>query len=147
MNATSEEGGRHQNSSSMSSKTDTTTPQPPAPKKSSQPSKLVDLGAAAVFASQAAAAESQKKETAPSTIDSVFGDFSSQPPAPQPPQPPVSGVCCDTGRQNLLVLWAGVFSILQGAVTLGLPTLKVCLAVGNLLNLQLLEEAVSLFCQ
>ena len=68
---------------------DTTQPspssQPASTKKSSQPTKLVDMGAAAAFASQAAA-ESQRKETANSTIDTVFGDFSSQT-APQPPPP------------------------------------------------------------
>ena len=70
-------------------KTDTSLPvttAKKAPSSSSQPTKLVDLGAAATFASQAAAAaqaENQRKEMTNSTIDSVFGDFSSQP-APQP---------------------------------------------------------------
>ncbi|CAI8009116.1 Clathrin interactor 1 [Geodia barretti] len=91
LTATSTEGGRHQNSSITSSKTDT-APQPAPLKKSSQPTKLVDLGAAAAFASQAAA-ENQRRETANSTIDSVFGDFSSQPPAlqSQPPGPGSGG--------------------------------------------------------
>jgi hypothetical protein len=91
LTTTSTEDGRHQNSSITSSKTDIAPPQPAPPKKSSQPTKLVDLGAAAAFASQAAA-ENQRRETANSTIDSVFGDFSSQPPALQSqPRGPGSG--------------------------------------------------------
>ena len=85
--STSEEGGRHEQFSSFPSKPDTTQPAPA--KKSSQPSKLVDLGAAAAFASQAAAEKQQKT----STIDTVFGDFSSQP----TPQPPPTGAATNSG--------------------------------------------------
>lgn len=67
------------------SKPDSTLPA--TTKKAPQPTKLVDLGAAAAFASQAAAAE-QKKETASSTIDSVFGDISNVQGSSQPPAAP-----------------------------------------------------------
>lgn len=78
------DGGRNDNFYTPSK------PEAPA-KKSSQPSKLVDLGAAATFASQAA--EEKKKELATtnqassSAIDSVFGDFSSHGNSSQAPPP------------------------------------------------------------
>ena len=84
LTSTSEESGRHEDSANFPSKPDSSHT-PPAPKKSSQPSKLVDLGAAAAFASQAAADTQRKQGPAnASTIDTVFGDFSTQPaPLPQ----------------------------------------------------------------
>lgn len=98
------EGGRNDHSYIPSK------PEAPA-KKSSQPAKLVDLGAAATFASQAAM-EAQKKElaatsqTSSSTIDNVFGDFSSHGDGSSQPPPATSqGLQTTEG-----VVWCGVMS-------------------------------------
>ena len=91
-NSTSE-GGRYNDSyDTTTSKHDPSpAPAPTSTKKSSQSTKLVDLGAAAAFASNAAA-ENKRRETAGTTIDSVFGDFSSGQTVPsQPPPPAVTG--------------------------------------------------------
>lgn len=69
--------------------------------KSSQPSRLVNLGAAATFAAssqQPSAAPQPKTET--SDIDNLFGDFSSVPP-PQPVQQQQQQP--QTGRQCICV--------------------------------------------
>lgn len=68
-------------------------------KKSNQPSKLVDLGAAASFASasQAQTASSgggqQQAKSGGDALDDLFGDFSSAPSQPQQTQQPAAGVC------------------------------------------------------
>ena len=84
------------NDSYIPSKPDST--QPVTTKKTAQPTKLVDLGAAAVFASQAAAA-GHSKETATSTIDSVFGDFSGGQGSSQPP-----ATTAQQGRYNIQLI-------------------------------------------
>ena len=97
------EGGRHSSGR-------TPTPEPAQPtatttttkKTSSQPAKLVDLGAAATFASQAAAKNQRKEPAGSSTIDTVFGDFSSQPTATHQPPPPVSGTLTISGGYYVL---------------------------------------------
>ena len=85
---------RKEESEEFSSVAPSTTTAAPST-KSSQPSRLVNLGAAANFAasSQQSTATSQpKKET--SDTDNLFGDFSSV-----PPTQPVQQQQPQTGRQ------------------------------------------------